>query len=62
MSQFTLLSKHKKILSAIITLAIAIPALAAIARLDTNKSTVDIIFKQMNVPVDAKFKKMPDRL
>lgn len=57
MSQFTLLSKHKKILSAIITLAIAIPALAAIARLDTNKSTVDIIFKQMNVPVDAKFKK-----
>jgi polyisoprenoid-binding protein YceI len=51
------LTKHTKIAAAVITLAIAIPALAAIAKLDTTKSTVSIVFKQMNVPVDAKFKK-----
>ncbi|MFZ6675086.1 YceI family protein [Undibacterium sp. Xuan67W] len=37
--------------------AIAIPAYAALVKLDTAKSAVTIIFKQMNVPVDAKFKK-----
>ncbi len=51
------LSGHTKIAAAVITLAIAIPALAAVAKLDTTKSTVAIVFKQMNVPVDAKFKK-----
>lgn len=57
MSQFALLSTHKKILAAVIAVAIAIPALAAIVKLDTSKSSVGIVFKQMNVPVDAKFKK-----
>lgn len=51
------LSRYTKIAAAVITVAIAIPALAAIAKLDTTKSTVGIVFKQMNVPVEAKFKK-----
>ena len=57
MTQFLHLSAQTKILATAITLAIALPALAAIAKLDTSKSTVSIAFKQMNVPVDAKFKK-----
>ena len=57
MPHFLTSSAHTKIAAAVITLAIAIPALAAIAKLDTSKSTVGIVFKQMNVPVDAKFKK-----
>jgi polyisoprenoid-binding protein YceI len=57
MSQFAAFSKSTKIAVAAISLALAIPALAAIAKLDTAKSTVGIVFKQMNVPVDAKFKK-----
>lgn len=51
------LSRYTKIAAAVITVAIAIPALATIAKLDTTKSTVGIVFKQMNVPVEAKFKK-----
>ncbi|QJQ06979.1 YceI family protein [Undibacterium piscinae] len=57
MSQFAAFSQSTKIAVAAISLALAIPALAAIAKLDTAKSTVGIVFKQMNVPVDAKFKK-----
>lgn len=51
------LSPQTKMLTAAITLAIALPAIAAMAKLDASKSTVGIVFKQMNVPVDAKFKK-----
>ncbi len=59
MNQFSLLrlSAHTKILAATAALAIALPALAAVAKLDNAKSTVGIVFKQMNVPVDAKFRK-----
>jgi polyisoprenoid-binding protein YceI len=57
MSPYLRQSAQTKILIAAIILAITLPALAAIARLDTNKSSVGIMFKQMNVPVDAKFKK-----
>lgn len=57
MFYFLHLPAHTKTLAAVITLALAIPALAAISRLDSSKSTVGIVFKQMNVPVDAKFKK-----
>lgn len=57
MSPFLHLSARTKIAAAAITLLITIPALAAIAKLDTAKSSVGIMFKQMNVPVDAKFKK-----
>ncbi|MFX6702320.1 YceI family protein, partial [Acinetobacter baumannii] len=47
----------KFLLPATIALAITAPALASIVKLDTAKSAVNIVFKQMNVPVDAKFKK-----
>ena len=57
MPKFFHLSAQTKILATAITLAIALPALAVITKLDTSKSTVSIVFKQMNVPVDAKFKK-----
>lgn len=46
-----------KLIASAITLAVAIPALAAMAKLDNAKSNVAIVFKQMSVPVDAKFKK-----
>ncbi|MFZ6688150.1 YceI family protein [Undibacterium sp. SXout11W] len=52
-----LFKNSKQLLVSTIVLAIAIPALAAISKLDSSKSTVGIVFKQMNVPVDAKFKK-----
>lgn len=57
MTQFLRLPANTKTIVAIVTLAIAVPALAAIAKLDTAKSSVGIVFKQMNVPIDAKFKK-----
>ncbi len=43
--------------AAVIAAAIAMPALAAALKVDPAKSTVGIVFKQLNVPVDAKFKK-----
>lgn len=36
---------------------IAVPAIAAVLKTDPAKSRVTIVFKQMNVPVDAKFGK-----
>lgn len=56
MTKFPFFSNTAKLTAACISLALAIPALAAIAKLDSAKSTVGIVFKQMNVPVDAKFK------
>lgn len=40
-----------------LSLGLALPALAASLKLDAAKSSVGIVFKQLNVPVDAKFKK-----
>ena len=57
MPHFLHLSAQTKVLAIGITLAIALPVLAAVTKLDTSKSTVSIVFKQMNVPVDAKFRK-----
>lgn len=54
MSRF---STQLKATAVSLALVVAIPALAAIAKLDAAKSSVGIVFKQMNVPVDAKFKK-----
>ncbi|MFZ6750421.1 YceI family protein [Undibacterium sp. Ren11W] len=51
------ISKRSQLALAAISLAVAIPALAAIAKIDDAKSSVGIVFKQMNVAVDAKFKK-----
>ncbi|WP_151636768.1 YceI family protein [Noviherbaspirillum aerium] len=38
-------------------LVLALPALAAVLKTDPAKSSVSAVFKQMNVPVEAKFKK-----
>lgn len=57
MAPFLHLSAQTKIAASVIALAIAIPALATIVKLDATKSTIVIVFKQMNVPVDAHFKK-----
>ena len=43
--------------AAVLAASIAVPALAAILKVDPAKSNVGIVFKQLNVPVDAKFKK-----
>ncbi len=51
-------STKKIAISAAAALLIASPAIAAILKVDSAKSTVNIVFKQMNVPVDAKFKKI----
>lgn len=50
-------SMKKIAISAALAVAIATPAIAAIVKVDNSKSAVSIVFKQMNVPVDAKFKK-----
>ncbi|MFZ6872441.1 YceI family protein [Undibacterium sp. Di27W] len=48
----------KKIaLASAMAVAIYAPAIAALVKIDNAKSAVNIVFKQMNVPVDAKFKK-----
>ncbi|MBI3285601.1 MAG: YceI family protein [Burkholderiales bacterium] len=57
MQHLPVFSLRKKFSMAALALAIALPALAAVARLDAAKSSVAITFKQMNVPVDARFKK-----
>jgi len=50
-------SMKKIAISAALAVAIATPGIAAIVKVDNTKSAVSITFKQMNVPVDAKFKK-----
>lgn len=42
---------------AVAALALAVPALAAALKADVAKSSVSAVFKQMNVPVEAKFKR-----
>ncbi|MFZ6848788.1 YceI family protein [Undibacterium sp. RuRC25W] len=49
--------KPQHLIASALVVAMSVPALAAVARLDAAKSAVTIVFKQMNVPVDAKFKK-----
>lgn len=43
--------------AAVAALALALPALAAMLKTDAGKSTVSAVFKQMNVPVEARFKR-----
>lgn len=43
--------------AAVVAFAIALPALAAALKTDPAKSSVSAVFKQMNVPIEAKFKK-----
>lgn len=40
-----------------VTLSLALPALAAALKTDPAKSSVSAVFRQMNVPVEAKFRK-----
>lgn len=42
---------------AILALAVALPVLAAQLKTDPAKSSVSAVFKQMNVPVEGKFKR-----
>jgi polyisoprenoid-binding protein YceI len=53
----TFFKSHSKTLLTALTLAIAIPVFAAALQVDNSKSSVNIVFKQMNVPVNAKFTK-----
>lgn len=43
--------------SAVLALAVALPVLAAQLKTDSAKSSVSAVFKQMNVPVEGKFKR-----
>jgi polyisoprenoid-binding protein YceI len=44
--------------TAIVALCIALPGIAnALVKIDSAKSSVSAVFKQLNVPVEAKFKK-----
>jgi polyisoprenoid-binding protein YceI len=42
---------------AVLALAVALPALAAQLKTDPARSSVSAVFKQMNVPVEGKFKR-----
>lgn len=53
----TFFKSQSKPLLAALTLAITIPVFAAALKVDNDKSSVSIVFKQMNVPVNAKFTK-----
>jgi polyisoprenoid-binding protein YceI len=52
-----LLKRRSAVVAGVTALAIALPALAAVLKTDPAKSTVSAVFKQMNVPVEAPFKK-----
>lgn len=43
--------------TAVVAIALALPAVAAVLKTDAAKSSVSAVFKQMNVPVEAKFKR-----
>ena len=43
--------------SALLAVSIAVPSLAAVLKTDAAKSFVSATFKQLNVPVEARFKK-----
>lgn len=51
------LLRHAAVVSTAAVLAFALPAIAAALKTDNAKSSVSAVFKQMNVPVEAKFKK-----
>jgi len=50
-------TRSYRLIASCVALAVTLPAIAAIVKLDNAKSNIGIVFKQMNVPVDAKFKK-----
>jgi polyisoprenoid-binding protein YceI len=50
-----MLTRHSAI--AAVALSLTLPALAAVLKTDASKSSVSAVFKQLNVPVEAKFRK-----
>lgn len=57
MKRLSNLSRRTRWAASLAALVLAIPAFAAVLKVDASKSQVNIVFKQMNVSVDAKFKK-----
>ena len=55
--QTHLLFRHGAIASAVLAFAFTAPAIGAALKTDAAKSTVSATFKQLNVPVEAKFKR-----
>ena len=51
------LKPSRTLVTVLAALSVALPAFATLVKVDPAKSAVSIVFKQMNVPVDAKFKK-----
>ncbi|MES2935970.1 MAG: YceI family protein [Pseudomonadota bacterium] len=47
---------------ALIAAFLAVPVMAAVLKTDAAKSSVGVTFKQMNVPVEAKFKKFSAKI
>lgn len=43
--------------AAIVAFSLALPTIAAALKTDASKSSVSAVFKQMNVPIEAKFRK-----
>ncbi len=60
MKRFTLL--RTSIIGSIIATCISLPALATPRITDTTKSNVSAVFKQLNVPIEAKFKKFTSKI
>ena len=55
---FDTLVRRRPAIATVLALTIALPGIAgAMLKTDTAKSSVSAVFKQMNVPVEAKFKK-----
>jgi polyisoprenoid-binding protein YceI len=55
---FDTLLRRRPAIATVLALTIALPGIAgAMLKTDTAKSSVSAVFKQMNVPVEAKFKK-----
>lgn len=55
--QIRTLFRQGLIASAVLALSIAAPSIAAALKTDAAKSSVSATFKQLNVPVEAKFRK-----
>ena len=50
--------RRRPVIATVLALTIALPGIAgAMLKTDTAKSSVSAVFKQMNVPVEAKFRK-----
>lgn len=53
---------YRRAACALLACCVAVPSIAAALKTDPAKSAITIVFKQMNVPVEAKFKKFNARI